>query len=67
MWAEANRSAERLARELGKVSIAGSDSHTLAGVGLDATRKSPEPALWKSFLTGLRAGRGVVHGEHGGY
>src|SRR5208282_6463566 len=31
---EANRSAELLARKLGKVAVAGSDSHTLSGVAL---------------------------------
>ncbi len=66
MWPEANRSAERLAKELGKVSIAGSDSHTLAGVALTHTQV-PESRTVEEFLSGLRAGRGVVHGEHGGY
>jgi len=33
MWPEANESAARLAARLGKIAIAGSDSHTIAGVG----------------------------------
>jgi predicted metal-dependent phosphoesterase TrpH len=66
MWPEANRSAERLAKELGKVSIAGSDSHTLAGVALTHTQV-PGSRTVEEYLAGLRAGRGVVHGEHGGY
>src|SRR5712671_4042831 len=33
MWPRANHEAERLARRLGKIEIAGSDSHTIAGVG----------------------------------
>src|SRR6201997_2745678 len=37
MWIEANRSAEHLARKLGKIAVGGSDSHTLAGVGLTFT------------------------------
>jgi predicted metal-dependent phosphoesterase TrpH len=34
MWPEANASAARLAMCLGKIAIAGSDSHTITGVGL---------------------------------
>src|SRR5580704_1017295 len=33
MWPQANASAARLAQRLGKVAIAGSDSHTMSGVG----------------------------------
>ena len=44
----------------------GSDSHTIAGVGrtyteVEGTRTAEE------FLTGLRAGRGVIGGAHGSY
>ena len=66
MWSKANQSAERLARRLKKVGIAGSDSHTLAGVGLTYT-EVPGSATVEDFFGGLRAGRGVIHGEHGGY
>ncbi|HEY1472261.1 MAG TPA: PHP-associated domain-containing protein [Candidatus Acidoferrum sp.] len=66
MWVEANRAAERLAKNLHKISIAGSDSHTLAGAGLTYTQ-IPGARTVEEYLTGLRAGRGVVHGEHGGY
>jgi len=66
MWIEANRSAERLARNFGKIGVAGSDSHTLSGVGLTFT-EVPGARTVEEYFTGLRAGRGVVHGEHGRY
>jgi len=66
MWVEANRAAERLAKALRKIPIAGSDSHTLAGAGLTYT-KIPGAYTVEEYLTGLRAGRGVVHGQHGRY
>jgi predicted metal-dependent phosphoesterase TrpH len=66
MWVEANRAAERLARNLRKIPIAGSDSHTLAGAGRTYT-KIPGARTVEEYLTGLRAGRGVVYGEHGRY
>ncbi len=66
MWSEANRSAERLAERLGKAGIAGSDSHTLSGVAETFT-EVPGARTVDEFLTGLRAGRGVVHGENGHY
>lgn len=66
MWAEANLSAERLASKLGKIGIAGSDSHTLAGVALTFT-EVPNARTVEDFFAGLRAGRGVIHGEHGRY
>jgi predicted metal-dependent phosphoesterase TrpH len=66
MWPEANASAERLAQRLGKVGIAGSDSHTIAGVGLTYT-EVPGVRTVDEFLAGLRAGRGIVHGVHGSY
>src|ERR1700722_6025104 len=34
MWPEANASAKRLAGRLGKIGLGGSDSHTIAGVGM---------------------------------
>src|SRR5271154_860999 len=66
MWPEANLSAERLAAKLGKIGIAGSDSHTLAGVALTFT-EVPGARTIEEFFAGLRALRGVVHGEHGRY
>lgn len=66
MWAGANFCAERLAKRLNKVGIGGSDSHTLAGVALTHT-EVPGTRTVEDFFTGLRAGRGMVHGEHGSY
>jgi predicted metal-dependent phosphoesterase TrpH len=66
MWPEANASAERLAKRLGKIGIAGSDAHTIAGVGLTYT-EVPGVRTVDEFLAGLRAGRGIVHGVHGSY
>jgi predicted metal-dependent phosphoesterase TrpH len=66
MWTEANRSAERLAEKLGKIGVAGSDSHTLSGVARTYT-EVPGARTVAEYFTGLRAGRGVVHGEHGNY
>jgi predicted metal-dependent phosphoesterase TrpH len=66
MWREANRSAKFLARKLGKIAVAGSDSHTLSGVGLTFTDVSGARTV-EEYFTGLRAGRGTVHGEHGTY
>jgi predicted metal-dependent phosphoesterase TrpH len=66
MWPEANASAERLAKRLGKIGIAGSDAHTIAGVGLTHT-EVPGVRTVDEFLAGLRAGRGIIHGVHGSY
>ena len=66
MWREANHSAKRLAERLGKAGIAGSDSHTLSGVAQTFT-EVPGARTLDEFLIGLRAGRGVVHGENGNY
>ena len=64
MWPEANDSAARLATRLGKIAIAGSDSHTIAGVGLTFT-EVPGARTVDEFFAGLRAGCGRVHGVHG--
>jgi predicted metal-dependent phosphoesterase TrpH len=64
MWPEANASAARLAERLGKIAIAGSDSHTMAGVGRTFTEVRSARTV-DEFFAGLRAGRGVVHGQHG--
>jgi predicted metal-dependent phosphoesterase TrpH len=66
MRPEANASAERLAKRLGKVGVAGSDSHTIAGVGLTYT-EVPGVRTVDEFLAGLRAGRGIAHGVHGSF
>ncbi len=66
MPAEANRQADELARELGKARTAGSDSHTLAGVGRTYT-EVPRARTIDEFFGGLRAGFGTAEGEHGGY
>ena len=64
MWREANFSAERLAKKLNKIGIAGSDSHTLVGVAHTYT-EVPRTSTVEEFFSGLRAGRGVIQGEHG--
>ncbi len=66
MWPEANASAERLAKRLGKIGVGGSDSHTISGVGLTYT-EVPGVRTVDEFLAGLRAGRGIVQGVHGSY
>ena len=66
MWPQANHEAQRLARRLGKVEIAGSDSHTIAGVGRTYT-EVPGARNTGEFLAGLRSGNGVVQGVHGSY
>ena len=64
MWPEANASATRLAKRLGKIAIAGSDSHTIAGLGRTYT-EVPGARTAEEFLAGLRAGQGRIQGEHG--
>jgi len=64
MWPEANESAARLAARLGKIAIAGSDSHTIAGVGHTYT-EVPGARTVDEFFAGLRAGNGRIHGTHG--
>ena len=66
MWPEANASAERLAKRLGKIGVAGSDAHTIAGVGRTYT-EVPGVRTVDEFLGGLRTGRGIVHGVHGSW
>jgi predicted metal-dependent phosphoesterase TrpH len=64
MWPKANASAARLAARLGKFAIAGSDSHTIAGLGHTFT-EVPDARTAEEFLAGLRAGWGRILGEHG--
>jgi predicted metal-dependent phosphoesterase TrpH len=66
MWPEANASAARLAARLGKIAVAGSDSHTIAGVGRTYT-EVPGARTADEFFAGLRAGHGRIQGIHGGY
>jgi predicted metal-dependent phosphoesterase TrpH len=66
MWSEANASAERLAKRLGKIGTGGSDAHTIAGVGLTYTEVRGVATVGE-YLVGLRAGQGTVHGVHGSY
>jgi predicted metal-dependent phosphoesterase TrpH len=66
MWDRANHHAERLAARLGKAAIAGSDSHTIAGVGRTYT-EVPGARNAEEFLAGVRAGYARVHGAHGSY
>jgi predicted metal-dependent phosphoesterase TrpH len=64
MWPEANASAARLAARMGKFAIAGSDSHTIAGLGQTFT-EVPDARTAEEFLAGLRAGCGRIEGDHG--
>jgi predicted metal-dependent phosphoesterase TrpH len=66
MWPPANHHAARLAARLGKVAIAGSDSHTISGVGRTYT-EVPAARNADEFLSGLRAGNAQIHGVHGSY
>ena len=66
MCANANAAAANLAARFGKVGIAGSDSHTIAGVGLTYT-EVPEARNVDEFFSGLMQGHGRIHGAHGGY
>jgi predicted metal-dependent phosphoesterase TrpH len=66
MWRKANASAGRLANRLGKIAVAGSDSHTIAGVGLTYT-EVPGVRTADEFFAALRAGRGQVFGVDGSY
>jgi len=66
MLPEANASAAKLAARLGKIPVAGSDSHTLAGVGLTYT-EVPGSRTVDEFFSGLRAGHGRIQGAHGSY
>lgn len=66
MWPQANQRAARLAKRLGKIAIAGSDSHTIAGVGRTFTEVRGAQSA-EEFFSGLRAGMGRIHGAHGSY
>jgi predicted metal-dependent phosphoesterase TrpH len=66
MWKAANQQAQHLASKLGKAAVAGSDSHTLSGVARTFT-EMPGARTVEEYFAGLRAGRGIVHGQHGSY
>jgi hypothetical protein len=66
MLKSANDAASSLARRLGKVPVAGSDSHTLRSLGLTCT-EVPGARNKDDFLDGLRQGRVLVRGESGNY
>ena len=66
MWKEANQQAQQMATKLGKAGVAGSDSHTLAGVAQTFT-EVPGARTVEEYFTGLRAGRGIVHGQDGSF
>ncbi|HXA63866.1 MAG TPA: PHP-associated domain-containing protein [Bryobacteraceae bacterium] len=61
-----NAAAARLARAWRKSEIAGSDSHTLASLGLTYT-EIPGATDAQTFLEGVRRGQTRVHGASGGY
>jgi predicted metal-dependent phosphoesterase TrpH len=64
MWSRANFEAEKFTKANGKIGIAGSDSHTLAGVALTYT-EVPDARTVDEFFSGLRARRGQIRGDHG--
>src|SRR5579862_2210994 len=61
-----NAAAARLAREWRKSEIAGSDSHTLASLGLTYTEVTGAKDA-QTFLEGVRCGHASVQGASGGY
>src|SRR5580765_6820057 len=66
MCTQANRHAESLANKLGKIPIGGSDSHTMAGVGMTFT-EVPGARTVDEFFVGLRARCGRVRGAEGSF
>jgi predicted metal-dependent phosphoesterase TrpH len=64
MWSRANHEAERLATAYEKIGIAGSDSHTLAGVAHTYT-EVPGARTVEEFFAGLRTRCGRIRGDHG--
>jgi len=64
MWSRANHEAQKLAKSYGKIGIAGSDSHTLAGIARTYT-EVPGARTVEEFFSGLRARRGRIRGDHG--
>jgi predicted metal-dependent phosphoesterase TrpH len=66
MLAAANRHAAAFAARTRKVAVGGSDAHTLACLGRTYT-EVPEARDRAEFLSGLKLGRTLVHGESGDY
>ena len=66
MISRVNERAEEVANRLAEAAIAGSDAHTMAGVGTAYT-VVPDAASKRDFIEGLRQGRGVVEGASGSY
>ncbi|MBY0495258.1 MAG: PHP domain-containing protein [Cyanobacteria bacterium] len=60
-----NRTAMCLAAAAGKHTLGGGDSHTGRGIGLTWT-EVPGARSREEFMQGLRAGRGIAGGAHGG-
>lgn len=60
-----NRTAMCLAAATGKHTLGGGDSHTGRGIGLTWT-EVPGATSREEFMNGLRAGRGIAGGAHGG-
>lgn len=60
-----NRTAMCLAAATGKHTLGGGDSHTGRGIGLTWT-EVPGACSRAEFMSGLRAGRGIAGGAHGG-
>ena len=60
-----NRTAMCLAAATGKHTLGGGDSHTGRGIGLTWT-EVPGATSREEFMQGLRAGRGIAGGAHGG-
>jgi predicted metal-dependent phosphoesterase TrpH len=61
-----NRAATRLAQDWQKVAVGGSDAHTLGTLALTYTEVSGTDGI-RSFLDGVRHGRGQVAGASGNY
>ena len=66
MLPSCNHAAVELARRLGKIAVAGSDAHTLAGLGRTYS-EVPGARNRREFLDGLRRGAAIACGEHGNY
>ena len=66
MLAQANRNAADFAQATRKAVVAGSDAHTLAGLGHTYT-EVPGARTAREYLDGLRQGHASVAGESGSY
>src|SRR6266404_2678037 len=66
MPARNNEYAAAFAAWSGKMAVGGSDSHSMASLGTAYT-EVPQARGREEFFGGLRSGRGLVHGDSGGY